>query len=240
MNVIKMIDIFRAKKNAEWTKQSNIYGQGNLTKYYKKWVDTQKDGRTPLSEEIPWISFEAITYLERCLKKHMAVFEYGSGGSTVFFARRVKHVTSIEHDERWFERVSEAMTERRLLNWAGQCIAAEPGSVGQGRPEYPPDYTSADFNDRNFKSYVTAIDEQPDGSFDLVLVDGRARPSCIIHALPKIKAGGYLVLDNADRSYYTALTENSINKAFDPVLDRRGPFPFVPEFLKTTIWKKRP
>jgi predicted O-methyltransferase YrrM len=68
--------------------------------------------------------------------------------------------------------------------------------------ELPENYKSADFNSHSFKAYVKAIDIYPDNYFDLVVIDGRARPSCIKHAVPKIKRGGVLVLDNSDRDYY--------------------------------------
>jgi hypothetical protein len=48
--------------------------------------------------------------------------------------------------------------------------------------------------------YVQAIDVHPDHIFDLVLVDGRARTECIRHAIPKIKPGAYLMLDNSNNA----------------------------------------
>lgn len=68
----------------------------------------------------------------------------------------------------------------------------------------PTSYRSGagDYLNYSFKKYVKSIDEYPDGYFDLILVDGRARPSCILHSIPKLKSGGLLVVDNAERSYY--------------------------------------
>jgi predicted O-methyltransferase YrrM len=53
---------------------------------------------------------------------------------------------------------------------------------------------------------VTQIDAFPDGAFDVVLVDGQARPSCLKHAYTKVKPGGMLILDNADVPEYLAQT----------------------------------
>jgi predicted O-methyltransferase YrrM len=55
---------------------------------------------------------------------------------------------------------------------------------------------------RRFHRYASAIDAFPDGSFDVVLVDGRARPACIRHGARKVRVGGWLILDNAEREYY--------------------------------------
>jgi hypothetical protein len=53
-----------------------------------------------------------------------------------------------------------------------------------------------------FAAYVAAIDAFPDGFFDLVVVDGRSRAACLDRAVPKIRPGGMLVLDDADRPEY--------------------------------------
>src|SRR4051812_40445225 len=64
------------------------------------------NGKTPLDLEIPWFSYAAIDFLETFLRPHMTVCEYGSGGSTIFFAKRTKSVVSIESDPKWHELVT--------------------------------------------------------------------------------------------------------------------------------------
>jgi predicted O-methyltransferase YrrM len=70
----------------------------------------------------------------------------------------------------------------------------------------PESYKSSDYDELSFEAYVKTIDNYPDNYFDLVVVDGRARPACIKHAVPKIKRGGVLILDNSDRDYYLEST----------------------------------
>ena len=79
----------------------------------------------------------------------------------------------------------------------------------------PNNYTSSTFE--IFKSYVTQIDEFQDEHFDLILIDGRARPSCIQHSVNKLKRNGLLVLDNADRVYYLSQTKNLLSD-FDRII----------------------
>ncbi|MGD0612699.1 MAG: hypothetical protein ABSB41_14420 [Anaerolineales bacterium] len=52
----------------------------------------------------------------------------------------------------------------------------------------PDDYVSGspDYQGYTFKKYVAQIDEFKPDYFDIVLVDGRARPSCIKHAVGKV------------------------------------------------------
>lgn len=63
------------------------------------------------------------------------------------------------------------------------------------------------FKGYNFRNYASQIDCFPDDYFDVVMIDGRARPACIVHSASKVKLGGLLILDNAERSYYTSKTQ---------------------------------
>ena len=46
--------------------------------------------------------------------------------------------------------------------------------------------------------YVAVFNEFEDGSLDFVVVDGHYRQACILAALPKLKVGGLLMLDNSN------------------------------------------
>jgi hypothetical protein len=157
----------------------------------------------PLNAAIPWIVFRAIDYLETCDLRQSLVFEYGSGGSTLFWLRKgAARVMSVEHDRGWFE----AMQKRVAGKPVDLCLAEAEldGTAAGAKRADPGAYTSADpsFQRHRFTSYVRQIDAFPDETFDVVLIDGRARPSCVVHSAPKVKPGGLLILDNADRDYY--------------------------------------
>lgn len=124
--------------------------------------------------------------------------------------------------------------------WEGHLIPAEPLSGKKALdPANPDDYYSADegFSQHTFRQYVTFIDRFPDHSFDIVMIDGRARTSCIKHAAPKIKKGGLLIVDNADRSYYLKNTKQYL-AGFRLVENAYGPIPYNHFFSKTNIWIK--
>jgi hypothetical protein len=98
-------------------------------------------------------------------------------------------------------------------------------------------------NDENypantFKSYACYIDKFEDGYFDIVLIDGRARPSCLKHAVSKVKKGGLLILDNAERKYY--LANNLIDEnQFRLILNKPAPSPFMNFYSQTNIWVRQ-
>lgn len=204
-------------------------------KYYSSWRKylADEDG---IRRKIPWISFEATDYLEGIVDKDMNVFEYGSGGSTLFWSMRAKKVVSVEHDRKWFEKTNKELLDKKIQNV--EYVLSEPTND----PDYdkkdfknPGDYISSDINyhGKNFAEYVKTIDKFPDGFFHIVVVDGRARPSCIQHALKKIIPGGYLIVDNSEREYYLASLQN-----LNHYLKMRkfaGPVPYVHNFSETTV-----
>lgn len=46
----------------------------------------------------PWINAEAVNWLKQNLTSGMKIFEYGSGGSTLFMSPLVEEIISMEHD----------------------------------------------------------------------------------------------------------------------------------------------
>lgn len=197
--------------------------------YARRWLQSLLPGHTPFGDGLPWITFRAIDWLDAYLKPGMSVFEYGAGGSTLYFAQRVARVISVEHDAGFFAVVKALLKERGLSNCALQLHEPKPCD-GSSRPfaSFQPKYSGM-----CFESYVKAIDEFPDDHFDLVLVDGRARLACVERAAKKIRRGGALVLDNTDRPGYAGAYE-IMRKARR--LDFAGLTPWNIEVSKTTVW----
>ena len=183
--------------------------QPEAWRWLPRWLTTLGPGGSTLSAGLPWIPVPAIEWLDGWLQPHHVVFEYGSGGSTRFFRTRAGRVTSVEHDERWCARVFAHLDadgpsqDEHQLNWV-------PAPVRDGAP---PPYDDQHFTsevpidaDRDFKAYVQSIEAFGPEAFDLVFVDGRARPSCLRVARAAVRRGGYLMLDNADIGFFALLT----------------------------------
>lgn len=166
------------------------------------------------------------------------MFEYGCGGSTLFFAERAKKVISVEHDRLWFEKLTGAINPTYSnieLNFIPPDINHKPTVAD---PADPQSYVSsaASLNGSSFLSYASFIDKYPDNYFDIILIDGRARPSCLKHAVPKIKKGGYIILDDADRKHYLVYANELINDFL--FIDFPGPVYGLETFYRTLILKK--
>jgi hypothetical protein len=104
-------------------------------------------------------------------------------------------------------------------------------------PSDPRCYASADlaFPCFSFANYAKAIDPYPDGYFDIVLVDGRARPSCLMHAIPKLSKKGVVIVDNTERGYYWPSVREFAHGL--TMRDFPGPCPYVQFFTRTTAWE---
>lgn len=197
--------------------------------YYRLWAKTLFNGRSPLIDEIPWITYEAIEWLESMMKPNIRVFEWGSGGSTLFFANRVQQVTTIEHDFDWYKMVSKKLVHKEITNVDLHLIEPE----AQIHPSYRS--TNQQYKGLSFQRYVQIIDTFPNNTFDLVVVDGRARLSCIQHSIAKIKPQGFLLLDNSDRDEYKKGNEYFSNW---PQRVFYGPVPYAKVPCSTTLWQK--
>jgi hypothetical protein len=165
----------------------------------------------------------------------MKVFEYGTGGSTLFFLDRVESVVSIEHDAEWAGIVTSALTERERSRWSCHLIRPEKISdtaFSSDRADYRS--SAQGFSGKTFHEYVLSIDDYPEGCFDLIMIDGRARPSCFVHALSKVKNQGYIIWDNTERQNYHE-TMNLAPKCMK-MFDFPGPSPYVDLFTRTTAW----
>jgi hypothetical protein len=201
--------------------------------HFSDWSTSLDPGHDPLTDERPWITFPALRFLEKVVHGGMSVFEFGSGGSTVFFTRRARRVVAVEHDARWREVVVARLAALRLRTAEIHLRPPEPATPGEvGDPDaYLSDLPGS------FRSYARAIDEYPEQSFDLVLVDGRSRPSCVKHACPRVAPGGFLLLDNSERAGYARAHQMMEDRGWART-DLAGPGPYNLYFWNSTVWRR--
>jgi hypothetical protein len=68
-------------------------------------------------QPIPWFTYPAIEYLRQLDLRNRRVFEWGSGNSSLFFARRSQQVHSVEHDRAWAERGTVGASPNLRVEW---------------------------------------------------------------------------------------------------------------------------
>lgn len=149
-------------------------------------------GKGTLDVGYPWLSVGAILAIEQCIfrtaettRPPKRVLEFGSGGSTIFFARLADQVVSVETDRGWAPRTVEALERNGLAGKVSLAICSNPES----------------------ERFVAAL---PDRSFDLLLVDHAADHTVVgngprrafsrlplaLVGIPKLQPNGWLVVDN--------------------------------------------
>lgn len=134
-----------------------------------------------LHPDHPWLTKSANRILARRLQSHHLGLEFGSGRSTLWIARRVGHLTSVEHDPAWAKKVSEMLNSAGLTNVDYLLNEADCGDAGAAGSEY-----------------VRALDRFGPQSLDFVLVDGIYRADCALGATEKLRPGGLLIIDNVN------------------------------------------
>jgi hypothetical protein len=118
---------------------------------------------------IPWFTYPAIEYLSQFDVRGKKIFEYGCGNSTAFWSERGAEVWGVDHDRAWFEKMSSGASARRTLYFSDQE-----------------------------QDYAGAI-SRAGTSFDIVVIDGVFRATCVDPALGHLRRGGFIVLDNSER-----------------------------------------
>jgi len=197
--------------------------------FFPKWM--RSINSNPVTDRQPWMTFEAIEWLSKHFPRGGQVFEYSSGGSTLFYLDRNAKLASVEHDPAWHANIQEILSTEGLLSKCDYRLL--PPETAENKSPICP---SIRFGDpmADFYRYVSAIDEFPDATFDFISIDGRARVDCARHAIPKVKEGGYLLLDNSDRSDY-----HEIGKMLGTWKRHEfyGVGPYCSEPWQTTIWQ---
>lgn len=117
---------------------------------------------------IPWYTYPAIEYFDQIDAQGLRVFEYGSGNSSLYWARKGADVWSVEHDAAWWESMSTRSAQLKGL------LLRQSADV-----------------------YARTIDEVG-GEFDIIVVDGAWRNECAMAAFSHLRPGGMVILDNSD------------------------------------------
>lgn len=127
-------------------------------------------------KELPWFTFGSIYFLGPRLRKEHAVFEYGSGNSTIWFSNKVKNIVSVEHDGRWYGQMKEKFEKYPNIQYLHKDL---------GTASYQ----------KEILNYANA--------FDIIVIDGRERVECSLNCVPALKEDGVIIWDNSDRDKYT-------------------------------------
>ncbi len=127
--------------------------------------------------EMPWIGYGAIKVLKKFLTKKSRVLEFGSGMSTIWYAKHGGEVFSVENDPMWYAIILNRLKNKNIKNVNYQLLRT--------------------------KNYINFMKKEKRG-FDLIVIDGMDRDKCAKNAIKLIRPGGIIYLDNSDSLYKRA------------------------------------
>lgn len=166
-----------------------------------------KPGKT--DEIIPWMTYPFLDYIRNLDLSQKTIFEYGSGYSTVFWAKNAKSVSSVENVPEWAEKT------RDLL---------------------PANATLLMRDDK--EKFIAAINET-DKKYDIIILDGYGfRYECALASIDQLSDNGMIVLDDTDNVYYKRICDFLKGKDLIQI-DFVGLKPFSENILSTSIFIKR-
>lgn len=125
-------------------------------------------------EPIPWVTYSFIDFIKTRLNKKQAIFEFGSGNSTFFYAKYANKVVSVEHDKGWFDKIIKQKPEN------SEMIYSELEDDGK----------------------YCRVPQNYSDKFHIIIVDGRDRVNCCKQCLSALTEDGVVVLDDSERPQY--------------------------------------
>ena len=192
----------------------SLYSVMKLPYIFKTYLQSKK---SPILEKpIPFLTMNAIRFLDSLIRPGMKVLEVGGGNSSLWFLERGVNLTTYEHDRDW---------GMMML----QEVQQNPNRFHEER-----------FNLKMMegRDVINDLQKLPEQSFDILLVDSMndhtRRVASLRVAMSKVKPGGWIILDNSD---------NPANWSADEVLQGKEMHRFTgyaPMSLfvgQTTFWK---
>jgi hypothetical protein len=164
----------------------------------------------PLMTDEEVTAIEALFARKREEDQHNlpTVLEWGAGGSTLHFAPRAAVWHSIEHSGLWVKKLKPKLPHNVILHYvpvAGQMLRPKHSDA------YPDGYEDA------YHRYIDQARAIGD-TFDVVLIDGRARFFCARHLINcnLLNPGAVVIIHDWKRwRYHNALTYYKLVEHFD-------------------------
>lgn len=156
---------------------------------------------------LPWYSIGAIDFLETLDFASDAVLEFGSGQSTLWWAKRAARVSSVEESAEWYAYVVDAV--------------AGVGNV--------------DVHLETDLERHARLPLQWERSFDVVVIDGGDRAACAKAALDLVSPDGLVIFDNSEGNWGPSGTFPIIDLFEERGWNRVDFYGYAPGVLSTSV-----
>ena len=161
----------------------------------------------------------AMTLKERRLYKNalvelgkrgpIEILEYGSGYSTIYYAKFLKskrilfRIHTIDNNVEWFQRVGSMITQNGLSDCVHQHLFSfspfwEKKGWDWRKPPASGDFAPNSLEEKSYINFPITAKKR----FDLIFIDGRFRRRCLEVAFKSLNPNGLVILHDAERRQY--------------------------------------
>ncbi len=201
---ITQSDFFQRKVHPVLTKMPGYdYYLLRRKSYLKEqgWFKSFKKNKSinALGKPVPWFTYCAVDFLKDRLPDRLAVFEYGCGFGTLWWAERSAKFFAVEHDEKWLAAITRnspphVMIELRPLGPEYSGYIAETGTL-----------------------------------FDVIIIDGKERNSAVNISMQYLTEEGIIIFDDSNMEIFSEGVQTLKNAGFRQLPFRGfSPIDFLP------------
>lgn len=141
-------------------------------------------------EPLPWYTYPIIDFLKYRNFDGKNILEFGGGQSTLWWAKRAKHVVTLEGDKNWYEKIKNKMPNNVHL----QYVSMENSAI-------------------NIAQVNEALQSKEYSTYDVIVIDGLYRYEMIPIALRLMAEDGIIICDNAEGfGFYEGFKETALNR----------------------------
>ncbi len=126
-------------------------------------------------QPLPWYTYPSIDFLKHRSYEGKIILECGGGQSTLWWAKRARHVVSFEGDGAWYEKIKRQM----------------PSNVDLF-------HVSMETKEINVSEVTRTLEAMPHSKYDVIVIDGLYRSAMIPIALSRLSDDGIVICDNAE------------------------------------------
>ena len=135
----------------------------------------RKAAMSKSGEPLPWYTYQSIEFLHHRPYADKVVLEFGGGQSTLWWAKRARHVVTFEGDREWHALLAARVPENVDLH----RIDADNGAAC-------------------VRAVESILQSKPCQTFDVVVIDGLYRTELVEVARRVVANTGIIICDNAE------------------------------------------
>jgi hypothetical protein len=179
----------------------------------KYWLESKRCNQSVKDgESVPWVTYPALSFLEKIDFTDLSCVEFGSGASTFWFAARCRDIKSFEFDIAYYRLLTEIPTLESSILVDSSGLIDYLVKADQALDEYQI-YIDRDLDHEYAGKTPSHVDgkiqvenlvikiRQEIARADCVFIDGGPRNFLISLAAELLKDEALLVIDNTDLDY---------------------------------------